>query len=447
MIGGVVVALVAFPGTADAAVTIGSSLAASDTSLAPCTGGGCTIWQASPSGLADIVPSAGVVVRFAVRTALPQSFRLRVIRPGAGSTATVVASSPFVAVSGTDTAQSVNVRLPVRQGDIVALGMTSGADPPRADLDSASWSCFDRNATEPADGSTGTILDPCVFNSELLYNVTIEPDVDGDGYGDETQDGCPTDPLIHDVCPPDLTVSGSLQPASVVPGASVTLGLTVANTGTGPASGVSMSVPLPSGLRTLGASAGAGTCTTAQTVSCAMGTIAAHSSVNVTIKIGTSSAGAFNFSATTFSTTTEPNVTNNTSPFSLAVGGSPPSDKTPPVLRALHLSASRFRALPFGGSIAKAVPTATTVSYRLSEAATVTFTIEHVGRVHGKLKYAKLRGSFRQRGAGGANHMRFSGRLSGKRLVPGAYRLTAVPRDAAGNIGRAARITFQIARR
>jgi hypothetical protein len=31
--------------------------------------------------------------------------------------------------------------------------------------------------------------------------ATLEPDRDHDGYGDETQDGCPAEPLIHTACP------------------------------------------------------------------------------------------------------------------------------------------------------------------------------------------------------------------------------------------------------
>jgi hypothetical protein len=34
--------------------------------------------------------------------------------------------------------------------------------------------------------------------TELLLSVTVEPDADGDGYGDETQDACPNDPAHHE---------------------------------------------------------------------------------------------------------------------------------------------------------------------------------------------------------------------------------------------------------
>ena len=105
-----------------------------------------------------------------------------------------------------------------------------------------------------------------------------------------------------------------------------------------------------------------------------------------------------------------------------------------------------------------------TVRYRLSENATTTFTVERVekGRRRGSscqrpsranrggapcTRHVKLRGSFRHAGrAGTLNTLRFSGRLSSRKLRPARYRLTAVPRDAAGNRGAARRLSFTIKR-
>ena len=104
------------------------------------------------------------------------------------------------------------------------------------------------------------------------------------------------------------------------------------------------------------------------------------------------------------------------------------------------------------------------VRYRLSENATTTFTVHRIekGRRRGSscqrasaanrrgrpcIRYVKLRGSFRHTGrAGRVNSLRFSGRLSSRKLRADRYRLTAVPRDAAGNRGRAKRVSFRIAR-
>jgi hypothetical protein len=108
----------------------------------------------------------------------------------------------------------------------------------------------------------------------------------------------------------------------------------------------------------------------------------------------------------------------------------PASDTTKPSLGALSLSRTRFRV-------------GTTVSYVLSEPAVVRFHIEAARRGHYKL----LRGSFARAGHAGSNSFKFRGRLRGRKLGPGRYRLLGVATDRAGNTSRLKRIRFQIIRR
>ena len=130
----------------------------------------------------------------------------------------------------------------------------------------------------------------------------------------------------------------------------------------------------------------------------------------------------------------------------------PQPDVTDPVAGGLRLRPSSFK--PRAG---------TTISYTLSEAATTTFTVERVlpGRVKGgecrrestsnrtgrrcKL-FKRVRGRFTHQGAAGPNSLRFKGRVGGRKLAPGSYRLNAAPKDAAGNVGRKARAAFKIKR-
>lgn len=99
-------------------------------------------------------------------------------------------------------------------------------------------------------------------------------------------------------------------------------------------------------------------------------------------------------------------------------------DTTKPSLSALSLSRARFRA-----------GVGTRVSYRLSEAAAVSFRI--VG----------LRGGFVRQGKVGPNSFRFRGRLRGRKLKSGRYRLRVVATDPAGNSSRAEYVRFRIVRR
>jgi hypothetical protein len=103
------------------------------------------------------------------------------------------------------------------------------------------------------------------------------------------------------------------------------------------------------------------------------------------------------------------------------------------------------------------------IRYALTEPATMRFTIARAsrGRRVGKrcvkptranrrrracTRYVALKGSFSHRGDVGGNSFRFSGRLRGRRLATGRYRLTGAPTDAAGNRGKAVRTGFRVRR-
>jgi hypothetical protein len=136
----------------------------------------------------------------------------------------------------------------------------------------------------------------------------------------------------------------------------------------------------------------------------------------------------------------------------------PPSPPAPkPVAGAitgLAISPSSFFAAPSGATIAKAKGKkkrkyGATIGYRDSQAATTTLTVllETNGRRQGKSckkpgrhnKHGRrctiltALGSFVHADTVGANSLRFSGRLKGRKLARGSYRLQAVPHNAAGN--------------
>jgi hypothetical protein len=62
------------------------------------------------------------------------------------------------------------------------------------------------------------------------------------------------------------------------------------------------------------------------------------------------------------------------------------------------------------------------------------------------IRYVTLAGSFSQKGLSGANKRAFNGRLRGRPLAPGAYRLVATAVDAAGNRGKQVRAAFKVLR-
>ncbi|MET0510584.1 MAG: choice-of-anchor Q domain-containing protein [Thermoleophilaceae bacterium] len=122
----------------------------------------------------------------------------------------------------------------------------------------------------------------------------------------------------------------------------------------------------------------------------------------------------------------------------------PAVDTDRPVASLLRVAPGRFRAA------AARRRAGARISYALDEDATVTFTakriIQRVVRGRRRTSYRPMRGSFEDAGEAGGNSLRFSGRVGGRRLRLGLYRLIALPVDAAGNTGNAALARFRIKR-
>jgi hypothetical protein len=129
----------------------------------------------------------------------------------------------------------------------------------------------------------------------------------------------------------------------------------------------------------------------------------------------------------------------------------------PPSLTRLRLVPQAFRTRAVRGGPRRG----TRVSYLLSEAATTRFRVERAlpGRRSGGrcvrprrgtqhraacVRWVYVRGSFTRSAGPGAVSFRFAGRIGGRRLPPGRYRLLAAPRDALGSAGADKRTAFRV---
>lgn len=166
-------------------------------------------------GLSGGVPSytvaaSGVITAWSTKAnaSAGRELGLRVFRPTGSPT-------DFIYVGGTGgtgvetlTANTLNVfatRVVVQAGDV--LGARTGN--PGGFPISGGAACaipgsgsddFRSSATDPTVGSTVTFGSS---NTGYRMNLTalIEADADGDGYGDETQDSCPTNASTQGICP------------------------------------------------------------------------------------------------------------------------------------------------------------------------------------------------------------------------------------------------------
>lgn len=193
---------------ASAATQVGNDCSA--VALAP----GYIMLQIAKAGGVLTVPSNGIVTKWKVNSgvATPDLLQLRVFQAtGKKNEFKTVAQSAFeTAVTGTNV---FNARIPVQAGDRFG---TYGAAP------SGALYC----AGVPGDilgyftadvpvGSAQTYTE--APGLQVAVSATVEADADGDGFGDETQDGCPRSAALQSPCPViSLDARATLKKNSVV---------------------------------------------------------------------------------------------------------------------------------------------------------------------------------------------------------------------------------------
>jgi PASTA domain len=180
--------------SSDAAVTLGSPLAIEPTSTAECgneeTGRGCLLVNDAIPSRELAAPFSGVIVRWHVRLGTAteaQAIRIRVLKRVAPEEFKIVGSSPLELVPKGAGTYAFPAALPIAAGDEVGIESdnekTISLTATSAGASFLFFNVAGFDATE-----TGPPFFPPISNSELTYNVEVEPDCDHDGLGDETQD-------------------------------------------------------------------------------------------------------------------------------------------------------------------------------------------------------------------------------------------------------------------
>ncbi len=226
---------------------------------------------------------------------------------------------------------------------------------------------------------------------------------------------------------------------------------TVVLTNKGPA-------PLAVGAETI-SGAGAGSFSVSSN-GCAGQTLAAGASCTIGVVFAPKAPGA---SAASLSIPSS--AFNGGATVSLSGTGTAPAT---PALGSLSLSSSVFKAASSGPSAVAAAKTGTVISYTDTVTAVTTFVVQaavkgvtkkvghskkcvaapsgHGKKAHGKpcVLYRTL-GSFTHTDAAGANKLRFTGRIKGRKLKPGTYRLLATA-VASGHKSKSQTRAFKIVR-
>lgn len=329
-------ACVAGPPGAGAAVTIGSTTDDFN-NLDQCSVNQSQVQAVNPHGGRNyIAPSSGVITswqhRDGTEAGVP-TLRLKVYAPvgNPATTTTWNLRSHSAAKSGL-TSNALNTiqespGIPIEAGDHLGLTALGGA---------AHVACLSftggtgglRRSNGLGGGDTAignnTFADSAP-DTGVDVAATIEPDADGDHFGDETQDQCTTDPTTQGPCQANLSITKVASPQPVIVGNDLTYTITITNTSAfNTASNVVVNDTLPSGATFKSSTTSQGTCTGTTAIACNLGLLGAGATATVVIVVTPSAAGALSNTATVTSSTPDPSAANNSSTATSTVN--PPAD-------------------------------------------------------------------------------------------------------------------------
>jgi hypothetical protein len=216
-------ALLLLPAAGQAAQIFGSRLN-HDPIFNPCSGLGMTctivsfIHPTDPEGdpYSGGAPSDGVITKFRIRASTgistPVTFRLADIsrdpNDDSVATATAAATGPTVLLPANSELletpiEEFDARVPTKKGQHLAI-------------DALDAQAIYNPGGEKFSYVFGPVLggeqrQSTEVTGELLVQATLEPDADGDGFGDETQDQCPRQASTHGACDDTAPNIGGLK--------------------------------------------------------------------------------------------------------------------------------------------------------------------------------------------------------------------------------------------
>jgi uncharacterized repeat protein (TIGR01451 family) len=308
---GVVLGLAVCAGLAAAAPAGASTtIGATPTSTQTCSANSTVGQDATAAGSASYtVPAgAGVITSWSyLAAASPGNRRLKVFDYTSTSGAYTTVGESALEAPTANQANTFATRISVTGGEILGVFSSTG-DACRASA--GSGNTVRGGSGDPAVGNTFSGSSLFASSTQLDVSAVVEPDGDGDGYGDETQDSCPTDPTVYATpCVADLEQSVVSNPASVLLGGQISYTLAVKNNGPTTARAVTITDTLPTNAALVSATDG---CTGFATITCKVGDLASgKTSQSYTVVIRAPKVGALLNSVVGASPTTPDPVADN----------------------------------------------------------------------------------------------------------------------------------------
>ena len=187
-----------------------------------------TLYQAGTGGAPGYATPAGVITSWTVQTdASVAPIKLKVLHAVGGGSYRIIGESTSVTPTANST-QTFQSRIPVGIGDYLGMSVLSGSADCMFSTANYTDAVRESSTVDPAVGSTITV--PTSHpNSRLDVSAVVEPDRDGDGFGDTTQDRCPTDPSTQGNCAVDLSLKAVSIFKSPRVGQNITWSVTITN--------------------------------------------------------------------------------------------------------------------------------------------------------------------------------------------------------------------------
>ena len=160
-----------------------------------------------------VVPVDGVITSwsFLGGTSVPSQMKLKLATIGV-TTLNVVAQSD-VQIPLANQLNTFTSHVPAHAGEVIGFYFPSPNFVPCAANPATGYTAaFVSGDVAPGTNNAGFNPDP---NSHLDLSATLEPDADNDGFGDETQDQCPTNAATQGPCPTSATTPTGQRAAAL----------------------------------------------------------------------------------------------------------------------------------------------------------------------------------------------------------------------------------------
>lgn len=187
---------------AGAAVTIGQTFTPTEE-----FGGAGTFIQTAALGNSYAVPSDGVITSWSFKAAVgpTPALKLKMFSSAGGDDYATVGESQLETPSP-EILNTFSTRIPVKAGDVPGNFYTDST------VGFRNTTGYDTEYNDGALGDPGldappgtTITYTFDAGDQIDLSAVLEPDADHDGFGDETQDLCPTNPATQGSCPAQQT--------------------------------------------------------------------------------------------------------------------------------------------------------------------------------------------------------------------------------------------------